>query len=59
MTETPALIETSFADAIAIIVASSELTEQKRRHWATSLRWCAKAMNKPLECPTSAPVRQI
>jgi hypothetical protein len=49
MTETPALIETSFADAISIIVASSELTEQKKRHWTTSLRWFAKAVNKPLE----------
>jgi integrase len=49
MTESPVLIETSFADAIAIIAASTELSEQRKRHWATSLRQFAKAVNKPLE----------
>ena len=49
MTQTPLLIETSFADAIAIIAASDELLEQTRRHWATSLRQIAKALDKPLE----------
>jgi site-specific recombinase XerC len=49
MTPTPLLIETSFADAIAIIAASDELPTQTRRHWATSLRQIAKAMDKPLE----------
>jgi hypothetical protein len=49
MTEKPILIETSFADAIAIIAASEELLEQTRRHWITSLRQIAKAFDKPLE----------
>jgi hypothetical protein len=49
MTETPILIEPSFADAIAIIVASQELPEQTRRHWTTSLRQIAKALDRPLE----------
>src|SRR3984893_9935690 len=43
------LIETSFADAIAVIAASDELPEQIRRHWSTSLRQIAKALDKPLE----------
>jgi hypothetical protein len=46
--ETPVLIETSLADAITIIAGTQELTEQTRRHWATSLRQIAKALDKPL-----------
>jgi hypothetical protein len=46
---TQALIEPSFADAIAIIAAADELPEQTRRHWATSLRQIAKALDRPLE----------
>jgi hypothetical protein len=38
MTENVVLIETSFADAIAIIAAAPELPEQTRRHWSSSLR---------------------
>jgi hypothetical protein len=49
MTEPPSLIETSFADAIAIIAAAQELSEQTRRHWMTSLRRIAQALDKPLE----------
>jgi hypothetical protein len=49
MTQTPVLTETSFFDAIAIIAAADELPEQTRRHWATSLRQIAKALDKPLE----------
>jgi hypothetical protein len=49
MTETPILIETSFADGIAIITAAEELPEQTKRHWMTSLRQIAKALDKPLE----------
>jgi hypothetical protein len=49
MTETPILIETSFADGIAIIAAAEELPEQIKRHWTTSLRQIAKALDKPLE----------
>jgi hypothetical protein len=43
------LSETSFADAIAIIATAGELREQTRRHWSTSLRQIAKALDKPLE----------
>jgi hypothetical protein len=43
------LIETSFVDAIAIIAAADELPKQTRRHWTTSLRQIAKALDKPLE----------
>src|SRR5690242_10972484 len=46
---TSTLIETSFADAIAIIAAATELPEQTRRHWSTSLRMAAKALDKPLD----------
>ena len=49
MTQTPVLIETSFADGIALILASKELPEQTRRHWATSLRQIAKALDRPIE----------
>jgi hypothetical protein len=49
MRENTVLIEKSFADAIAMIAASEELPEQKRRHRTTSLRQIAKAWNKPLE----------
>src|SRR6266446_7323605 len=49
MSQTRALIETSFVDAIAIIAASDKLPEQIRRHWTTSLRQIAKALDKPLE----------
>ena len=49
MSQTPVLIETSFADAIMIIEASGELPKQAQRHWATSLRRIAKALDKPLE----------
>jgi hypothetical protein len=49
MTQNPLLIETSFADAIAIVMRAEELPEQTRRHWTTSLRQIAKALDKPLE----------
>src|SRR5262245_16428720 len=49
MSQTPALVETSFADAIMIIEASDDLPIQTRRHWTTSLRQIAKALDKPLE----------
>src|SRR5215813_3404788 len=43
------LVETSFADAIEIIARAGELPEQTRRHWTTSLRQIAKALDRPLE----------
>ena len=49
MIQTPVLIESSFADAIAIIAAADELPKQTQRHWTTSLRQIAKALDKPLE----------
>jgi hypothetical protein len=49
MPQNPVLIEPSFADAIAIIAAAPELPEQTRRHWNTSLRMAAKALDRPLE----------
>jgi hypothetical protein len=45
----PVLIESSFLDAIAIIAAAGELPKQTQRHWTTSLRQIAKALDKPLE----------
>jgi integrase len=49
MTGKSILIETSFADAIAIIGQADDLPEQTRRHWVTSLRQVAKAFDRPLE----------
>src|SRR5665811_1308766 len=49
MAEKPQLIETSFKEAVAIIAAASELPDDLRRHWATSLRGVAKALDRPLE----------
>ena len=49
MNQTPVLIESSFLDAIAIIAAADELPKQTQRHWTTSLRQIAKALDKPLE----------
>jgi hypothetical protein len=39
----------SLADAIALIAGAEELPKQIRRHWATSLRRIAKALDQPLE----------
>jgi hypothetical protein len=49
MTENPGLIEPSFQDAIAMIAASEELPESLKRHWTTSLRQFAKAVDRPME----------
>src|SRR2546430_31441 len=49
MTQPAPLIEPSFVDAIAIIVAADKLPKQTRRHWTTSLRQIAKALDKPLD----------
>jgi hypothetical protein len=49
MTQTPDPNEPSWADAVTTIAGSSELSEQTRRHWATSIRRIAKALDKPLE----------
>ena len=44
-----ALIEPSMADVMAAIEAADDLPEDKRRHWACSLRVIAKALGKPPE----------
>jgi hypothetical protein len=49
MSQTTVLLEPSFVDAIAIIATSDELPKQTQRHWTTSLRQIAKALDKPLE----------
>src|SRR5262249_41328478 len=49
MSQTPVLIEPSFVEAIAIIATADELPKQTQRHWTTSLRQIAKALDKPLE----------
>ncbi|MGA2842248.1 MAG: site-specific integrase [Steroidobacteraceae bacterium] len=48
MTEN-ALLEPSFADAIAAIEQASDLPPAKRTHWASSLRQIAKALGRPPE----------
>jgi integrase len=49
MAENSVLIEPSFQDAIAMIVASEDLSEPVKLHWTTSLRQFAKAVDRPLE----------
>src|SRR5262245_25597244 len=43
-----ALVEPCFADAVTIIAGAEELPKQIRRHWPTSLRRIAKALDRPL-----------
>ena len=42
-------LEPTFADAIMAITAATDLPEQKRRHWRSSLVGIAKAFDQPLE----------
>jgi hypothetical protein len=49
MSEKVGLIEPSFQDAIEMIAASEELTDELKRHWTTSLRQFGKATDRPLE----------
>jgi integrase len=44
-----ALLELSFADLLAAIEGTGELTEQRRRHWGCSVRQVAKWLDRPLE----------
>jgi hypothetical protein len=48
MVENAGLIEPSFADAITMI-AAEDLPAQLKRHWTTSMRQFAKAVDRPLE----------
>lgn len=42
------LLEPSFADAIRVIEQAKELSPSKRMHWCCSLRFLAKAVDRPL-----------
>ena len=44
-----ALLELSFAEAIAAIEKAEDLSPSKRTHWCCSLRIIAKALDRPLE----------
>lgn len=47
--KTAGLIETSFAEAIELVMSAAKLPELKRRHWATSLRQVGKVLDRPLQ----------
>jgi integrase len=49
MTEKYTELEPSFADAITAISAATDLSEETRRHWRSSLTGIAKALDQPLE----------
>src|SRR5258708_16148551 len=42
-------LEPSFADAITTITAATDLPEETRRHWRSSLTGIARAFDQPLE----------
>src|SRR5262245_43545808 len=44
---TTTLLEASFVDLIAAIEQAGELSEQRRRHWACSLRQMARWLDRP------------
>jgi len=49
MTDKHSALEPSFADAIMVISAATDLSEETRRHWRSSLTGIAKAFDQPLE----------
>jgi hypothetical protein len=49
MTEKHTALEPSFADAIMTISAATDLSEETRRHWRSSLAGIARAFDQPLE----------
>ena len=49
MTEKHTSLELTFADAIMAIAAATDLSEQTRRHWRSSLTGIAKAFDQPIE----------
>jgi hypothetical protein len=49
MTEKYTELEPSFADAITAISTATDLSEETRRHWRSSLTGIAKAFDQPLE----------
>jgi hypothetical protein len=48
MAENQTSLEPTFADAIAAISATADLSEEKRRHWRSSLAGISKAFDQPL-----------
>jgi hypothetical protein len=48
MAENQTSLEPTFADAVAAISAATDLPEEKRRHWRSSLVGIAKAFDQPL-----------
>ena len=49
MTEKYTELEPSFADAIVALATATDLSEETRRHWRSSLTGIAKAFDQPLE----------
>src|SRR5471032_1690484 len=49
MTQNLTNLEPTFADAIKVIATATELAEEKRRHWRSSLAGIARAFDQPLE----------
>ena len=42
-------LEATFAEAITVITAATDLSEEKRRHWRSSLTGIARAFDQPVE----------
>src|ERR1700694_2990296 len=49
MTENQTSLELTFADANAAIADATDLSDEKRRHWRSSLAGIAKAFDQPPE----------
>ena len=49
MTEEHNSLELTFADAIRAVTAATDLPEQTRRHWRSSLTGIAKGFDQPIE----------
>jgi hypothetical protein len=49
MSDKPSILDPTFADLIMAITAATDLSEQIRRHWRTSIIGMGKAFDQPLE----------
>jgi len=49
MTEALTALEPTFADAIVAMTSATDLSEETRRHWRSSLLGMAKAFDQPPE----------
>ena len=49
MTEEDTSLELTFADALMALATATDLPEQTRRHWRSSLTGIAKAFDQPIE----------